>query len=339
MNTKNKTVCFVAGRSGGHLVPALTLAHEYKRNDPASSILFFSTNTQLELHIVQESGLVDHYYPLNADSTPTHFYQIPLFLWQMMRAFISTIYLFYKNRPSVVIATGGFIAIPVCFAARVMRIPVELWELNAVPGRAARVLAFCAQKIYICFAECATFFNQKKVQLSAYPIRFLQSGFSKEDACDQLGFDPNKKVLLVLGGSQGSVYLNNLIKQWIEADSIERSRIQIIHQTGSIDTFDWPAFYRSHQIKAFVCAYTDNVELLYRAADMIICRAGAGTLFEIVFFNKRALVIPLEAETTDHQVDNAQAIAKNHPELFCVFRQPAIQQDPEPLYGYIDSLL
>jgi UDP-N-acetylglucosamine--N-acetylmuramyl-(pentapeptide) pyrophosphoryl-undecaprenol N-acetylglucosamine transferase len=86
-----------------------------------------------------------------------------------------------------------------------------------------------------------------------------------------------------------------------------------------------------------VCAFTNDVEPFYVAADLIICRAGAGTLFEIAFFHKKALVIPLEIETTDHQVDNAFAIAQQYPQLFTVLRQGDIQKNPELFYDYLDE--
>ncbi len=338
MNTKNNTICFVAGRSGGHLIPALTLAREYKYNNADNKILFFSTNTALEMRIVQESTVVDSHVALAVDSTPTRWYKIPFFAWQMICAWIASMRIFYKTKPVVVIATGGYIAIPVCLAAWMMRIPVELWELNAVPGRATQFLAFCATKIHICFEQCKKLLNyQKKVILSPYPMRFRAPRESKQDACMQLHLDPAKKTIVILGGSQGSVSLNKIIKQWVFAHPARTSNVQIIHQTGSVDTFDWSAFYASHEITAYVCAFTDDVELLYLAADLIICRAGAGTLFEIAFFHKKALVIPLEIETTDHQVDNAFAIAQQYPQLFTVLQQGDIQKSPELFYAYLNE--
>lgn len=340
MSTQNQTVCFVAARSGGHLLPALTIAQNYKKNNGNAMVLFFSTDTTLESRIVQSSGFVDVYYPLRIDTTPTRLYKIPLFAWHLMSAWITSMRILYKNRPSAVVTTGGYIAIPVCLAAWVLRIPVELWELNAIPGRATRFLASCASKIHVCFASCARFFKQqKKVVVSLYPIRFSLPVLSKENACTQLRLDARKKTVVILGGSQGSVYLNNLIRQWITVGGEHVSQIQIVHQTGAIDTTDWASFYTSKGISAYVCDYTDNVEPFYAAADVILCRAGAGTLFEIAFFNKRALVIPLETETTDHQVDNAAAISYQYPELFTVLRQSDIQKDPSWLHSLLDRVL
>jgi UDP-N-acetylglucosamine--N-acetylmuramyl-(pentapeptide) pyrophosphoryl-undecaprenol N-acetylglucosamine transferase len=340
MNTKNKTICFVAGRSGGHLIPALTLARDYKHNSIKNNILFFSTNTDLEKRIVHGSKVVDRHIALVVDSTPTRWYKVPLFVWQMLRAWGKSMCIFYKQRPAVAIATGGYISIPVCLAAWMLRIPVELWELNAAAGRAAKFLAFCASKIHICFEHCKNLLtHQKKVTLSPYPIRFLAPFQSQERAYAKLNLDATKKVIVILGGSQGSVYLNNVMKQWIESDQLNLTDVQIIHQTGSIDAFDWSAFYQSKGINAYVCAFTDDVEPLYIAADVIICRAGAGTLFEIAFFNKKALIIPLEIETTDHQVDNAYAVAQQYPQLFTVMRQQDIQKNADLFYEYFNRNL
>lgn len=141
----------------------------------------------------------------------------------------------------------------------------------------------------------------------------------KKKALENLKLSLDKKTLLILGGSQGSLFINNTIKTLLESNAYGHKVLQIIHQTGKNDTFDWQHFYSSKNIRAFVCAYTHSIENFYLAADLIICRAGAGTLFEALFFKKLCIVIPLQTTTNDHQVYNAQALAAQHPELITIF--------------------
>ncbi|MCK4518070.1 hypothetical protein KAT92_04795, partial [Candidatus Babeliales bacterium] len=99
---------------------------------------------------------------------------------------------------------------------------------------------------------------------------------------------------------------------------------QVIHQTGSRDKTDWHNFYKQQNIPAHVFAYEDHIQDFYLLANLIICRAGAGTLFELAFFAKKAVVIPLKAKTTDHQIANAREMAKRYPDLFIVREQEAL---------------
>lgn len=339
---QSKNICFVAGRSGGHIMPALTLADEYKKNHSTSRVLFFSTDTELETAIIRGNRTIDLYYPLIVCNTPNRFYKMPIFAWHMIRAWATSIRILRAQKPESVVSTGGYIALPVCIAAWMLRIPISLWELNAVPGRATKLLAPFARTIHVCFAECARFFSPKKVVISPYPIRFANAPRSASQAPSlrmatadrriQLGLAPDKKTVLVLGGSQGSVYLNNLIKKWVIACPPQAQETQIIHQTGATDTTNWSEFYHQQGIQALVCAFSDDIETYYAASDLVICRAGAGSLFETAFFKKKAIVIPLEAQTTDHQVDNAYAIAQQYPHLFTVLRQQDIDKNPALFY-------
>ncbi|HEV2601131.1 MAG TPA: UDP-N-acetylglucosamine--N-acetylmuramyl-(pentapeptide) pyrophosphoryl-undecaprenol N-acetylglucosamine transferase [Candidatus Babeliales bacterium] len=335
---QNQTICFVAGRSGGHIIPALTLAHAHKKEYPTSRVLFFSTNTPLDTAIISADNSVDTYYQLPMDNIPKRWYRIPKYLYHATRSFFTSFYQLYKHKPALVISTGGYIGLPVCFAAWILRIPLELWELNALPGRSAHLLARFATKIHVVFDACKQYFPKQKTVVSAYPIRFTEKQISREQACTMINLDPYKKTILVLGGSQGSVSINTIIKQSLA--HIENLRaVQCIHQTGAADTSNWHEIYAQHNMQAYICAYTNEIEPLYNAADLIICRAGAGSLFETVYFKKPAIIIPLETAITDHQLDNARAIALQYPELCTVLREQDIKRDPQEFYTMINTLL
>jgi UDP-N-acetylglucosamine--N-acetylmuramyl-(pentapeptide) pyrophosphoryl-undecaprenol N-acetylglucosamine transferase len=152
-------------------------------------------------------------------------------------------------------------------------------------------------------------------------------------------FSEARKTIFILGGSQGSVLLNTCIKNFFEQNLPVLSLVQVIHQIGAQDQFDWVGFYKNMRVPAFVFSYNEDLAACYRATDVIVCRAGAGTLFEVLFFNKRALVVPLVAQTTSHQVDNAQALAQEHLELFTVVLQQDIIQDQKIFNNTLKILL
>lgn len=338
MNKKNN-ICFVAGKSGGHILPCLTLAQQHKTNNPESNILFISTDAPLDISILNDKSHISHHItlPLGTFSSTPLYRQFQM-LWKLIQSFYTSVHHLRKHKTEKVISSGGLVALPVCLAALLLRIPIELYELNAVPGKAIKTLAPTAHTIHICFAQATKYFT-KQCMHTPYPVRFdaTYKQLSKEIACKELGLDPHKKTLFIMGGSQGSIQLNNEIKKYIETSNAHNN-LQIIHQTGSRDQTDWYALYARNNIQAIVFDYRDAIAPCYAAADLIISRAGAGMLFEILFFEKPSIIIPLEAQTTSHQLDNAYAMATQHPTLFTIIRQDALT-DQSVLHNHLDNFL
>jgi UDP-N-acetylglucosamine--N-acetylmuramyl-(pentapeptide) pyrophosphoryl-undecaprenol N-acetylglucosamine transferase len=334
------TVCFVAGKSGGHIIPALTLAQRIKEHNPESSVLFFSTTSPLDMQLLSHHESVDTHIALSLENIPA-WYRLPFFAYRFLKAYCRSLYYLLKHKPHRVISMGGYISLPVCMAAKTVRIPVELHELNAIPGKATKALTPLANKIVIPFKHASSFFPAQKCSYMPYPHRFTAANkeLTQTDALHHIGFADNKKTILILGGSQGSVFINETIKKWLEQNLTLHSAIQVIHQTGAQDTTNWHAFYAQFNIPALIFAYHNSMQYYYTAADLIICRAGAGTLWEIAFFEKQAITIPLETVTTDHQVDNARAIAAQHPHLFKVIMQREVAAFPDILFKKMETML
>jgi UDP-N-acetylglucosamine--N-acetylmuramyl-(pentapeptide) pyrophosphoryl-undecaprenol N-acetylglucosamine transferase len=245
-----------------------------------------------------------------------------------------------KYRPEIIITTGGIVAIPPCLAGFILRIPITLYSLDAVPGKAIQFLAPFATSIITPFSSSQKYFSPHKCSAQLYPIKYRATA----DTCDQktavqqLGLSPEKKTIVVLGGSQGSLFLNNCMKKLVDDPSFDPETTQIIHQTGSLDGTNWQSLYEKKNVTAYVLSYMPDLEQIYAAADLIICRAGAGTLFEIKFFNKPCIIIPLETNTTTHQVDNARAMSQEYPELFYMLGQDHIEKDFEILVQKINAI-
>lgn len=325
---KEKTICFVAGKSGGHIIPALTLAQKAREKHEQTHILFFSTASSLDKKITEATSTINQHISLALENVPyKRPWRFPIFFWQLIRSFFSALKYLQKNKPETVISTGGYIAIPVCLAARILRIPIELFELNVLPGKATTFLAPFAQIIHLCFEETQKNLSKKSCKLAEYPIRYKPVENAKqaqEIAINKLELDPSKKTVLVLGGSQGSLNINTKIKKWVSENPQLKDTMQIIHQTGALDQTNWQTFYTNAGIKAVTADFFNDLETLYQAADLVVCRSGAGSLFETIFFKKPCITIPLETKSNTHQVHNALAMRKRFPSLVEVIRHKAI---------------
>ncbi len=338
-----QTIAFAAGRSGGHIIPALTLAQEIKAANQQAEILFFTTAHPLDQAIIKkQGGVIDKHVALKLGNIPFfNIFKILVFFINFTRAFCRAFSWLRHYRPEKVIGMGGYICLPVCFAARFLKIPIHLYDLDAKPGKATRFLAKHAQKIHICFEQAKEFLPADKCELAAYPIRFAASvkNLSQESSLSQLKLTPNKKTIFINGGSQGSLFINNCIKEWLDLNPHLHSLIQIIHQTGSSDSFDWKTHYYDLEIPAVVFSYKEDLSPCYAAADIIISRAGAGSLFESLFFNKACLAIPLETSATSHQKDNARSLSHQHPQLFTMLTEQEIKSDNMVLFRILSKYI
>lgn len=338
-----QTIAFVAGRSGGHIIPAITLAQHIKANNPTANILFFTTAHPLDNAILKkQGGVIDKHIALKLGNVPFfNIFKILVFLLNFTRAFFKSLSALRTHTPEKVICMGGYISIPVCLAARALRIPVHLYDLDAKPGKATRFLAKYAQTIFVCFEQTKDYLPKEKCTLAPYPIRFDQitKQLNRDTACIQLGLNPSKKTIFINGGSQGSLFINNCIKEWLDLNPHLYSLIQIIHQTGSADATNWHSLYTDLEIPAIVFAYKEDLAPCYAAADIIICRAGAGSLFETLFFGKPCLTIPLETSSTAHQKDNARALSKQYPELITMLTEQEIKHDNMMLFRVLNKYI
>lgn len=325
-------ICLVGGKSGGHILPLITLAQ--KNN--LKNILFFAANTPLDKQILQEQTFTIAPIFLSFDTGKKNIKNILKFT----HAFFISLYLLFKHKPEKIISTGGAVSLPVCIAGFILFIPIELYELNAVPGKATNILSYFAKTIFICFSETKKFFSKKNCIVTQYPISYAADDlqFSKQNAKKDVGLDPDLPVLLIIGGSQGSDFLNKLIINTIENIKKEVGLFQIIHITGDKDQLTYTNVYTKQHITAIVLSYTSQMKQYYQSANIAISRGGAGTLAELSFFNIQSIIIPLQTNYTNHQVDNAYAAQKQYPELFHVHTQDNLETNPNLIIKTIKQI-
>lgn len=330
-NKISKIICVVAGGSGGHITPALCLGKKWLEQNPSgmippadSSILFFSSCGKIDKIVRGDM----HATLLKLMRIPgKKFFRYPRFFFQLIVAFFKSFFALKKYRPEKIISTGGLVSIPVCLAGRLLRIPIELYELNVIPGKAISFLSRFASDVFVTFERSKTFFTQNAT-LVPYPLRFTESDVRLPRT--------QAKTIFFLGGSQGSLFLNNLVKTWIDdhIDFIRNQNIQIIHQVGldhttgwNDSTYGWKNFYEAKGITAQYFSYDKNIERFYSQSDVVVCRGGAGTLFELEFFRKKCVIIPLKIHALGHQVENAKEMIKRNPGTFCMLDQDEIKKD------------
>ena len=350
----NPSVCIAAGGSGGHILPAIQLANEWKKTNPTGTITAFCSGKKLDRQLFAQHKEITQILPLQmATFSLRAAWKIPMILGQILFSLQKTWSLFAKQQPCKIISTGGIEAIPVCLIAKIKKIPIELYELNVEPGKAMRFLAPLATTIYTTFPSTGTIYFKKQISKclpTPYPLRFTQEDkqLSKEAVIEKINknkrapfqpFSTSKKTILIIGGSQGSQFLNSAIKTIISnAPSLHKS-LQILHQTGLDQNQELKEYYNKYNIPAEVFSYHANIQEYYVLADIVICRAGAGTLFELLFFEKSAIIIPLISSTTHHQVSNAQELVEMRPDLFTVVHQQSLEETVRQLKQKVEKEL
>jgi len=340
---ETKTICLVAGGSGGHITPALELGKQWRKKNKNGSILFFGTNRKLDKNIIK-STLCEKVILLDLINIPgKKLWRYPLFFFLCTIALFKAIFFLRKHKPEKIVCTGGIIAIPLTLAGAFLQIPIELHELNVVPGKSIKLLSPFADKIFITFEQSKKSFTG--ATLEPYPLRFCEQDkiVNKKEIIQKINkkiflpFEQKNKTIFLLGGSQGSLFLNTLLKKWLQKNNFVIKNVQILHQTGATDSTGWQEFYEKHKIPAYTFSYAQDIKDFYLLADLIIARGGAGTLFELVFFQKQSIIIPLKKHAGGHQEKNARAMAKKYPDLFTLYDQDFIAKNVRVFDEVVDK--
>ena len=310
-------ILFAGGGTGGHLYSAIGIAEEFLSQGPGREVLFVGTQYGLEKEIVPKNGYRLEFIPVKPlkgrgilDRLKS-LIQIPYSLW---KSFL----LLRKEKPDLVFGIGGYASGPVTLMAHFMGIKTAVIDQNSIPGITNRILGKFVDHVFVCFEKAKSFFNPKKVYLSGNPVRrsFLLSLRATEGsvAISQVHSwdrhvanaprDDKPFTLLVLGGSQGARSINQAV---LEA-STQLANVRIFHQSGKAD-YEWvKKAYEEKGVKAEVFDFVHNIHELYQQADLILCRAGAGTICEIEILGKAAIYVPYPFAADDHQRFNAEEV-------------------------------
>jgi len=299
------------GGTGGHIFPAIALAQELKQKGCADSI-FIIDKSYSTRSMIKKAGF--NYHVLGVPKMP---YGISIgwfiFLAQLIKARFDVEPIITRVNPDIAVGFGAYISGPVIQAAATMGIKTLIHEQNASFGRANRILFKSVDRVCLSFADSAMKKSAKCI-LTGNPVRReMIDGFkmtTKQEALSALKFSGSRKTLLVIGGSSGASSINKAVSDMVEIlNDKEKDLIQIAHITGHRDIEKVEQAYRVNKIVHWVRGFYDNMPLCYKAADLVLCRAGATTISEIAFFGIPAVLIPYPWAGC-HQTENALSLAR-----------------------------
>ena len=299
------TIVIAAGGTGGHLYPAVALAREFLRRDPATKVLFVGTARGLESKVLAHEGfelaLIDAKPVMGKGVLDMlkGLCAMPISLWQCRR-------ILRQRQASLVIGVGGYTSPMMMVAAALAQVPRVILEPNADPGLANKAVGPFVQRVFLAFDSAAGSFNRAKVRVVGTPIRkeFLERSQRTSTATNE----PYRQHLLIFGGSQGAKAINSAVIEGLPPLLKERSQMTVTHQTGESDFARVSAAYRQSGVSVNVVPFLYDMPSAISSADLVIARAGAMTVAELATCGKPAVLIPLPTAIYDHQMKNARAM-------------------------------
>ena len=294
-------ILVAAGGTGGHIYPALAIIDKFKEHDKKTQVIYIGTKNRMEKDIVPQLGIEFHSIEIygltkNIINDIKNFYLIFKDINEMEK-------LMKEFKPDVVLGIGGYVTYPVIKAAHKLRIPIFIHEQNAIPGKVNKLTSKYANLIGVSFEESKKYFKNKNVFISGNPTgdRALSIPIVSKSS---LGFDENKKLVVIVAGSLGSSTLSNKLKDYLKV--IEDKDYQVLYITGKniYDEFVKEKYPKNVKI----VPYFDNLPGILKSSDLIITRAGASTIAEIESLNIPAIFIPSPYVANNHQYYNALSL-------------------------------
>lgn len=305
---KEKTykVLVSGGGTGGHIFPALSIANALKRRNNNTEILFVGAEGRMEMERVPAAGYEIVGLPVCGFDRRRLWRNIKVLfkLWKSMRRAQKVLRDF---QPDIAVGVGGYASGPMLKEAQKKGIPTLLQEQNSYAGVTNKLLAKKANAICVAYEEMERFFPADKIILTGNPVRanILNCELTQQQAKEQLGFDPSRKLVLVVGGSLGARTINDSVA--IALDQIISTGAQVMWQTGKIYAQECSQIAQGKN-GVIATAFISDMNVAYCAADLVVSRAGAGTISELQLLGMPVLLVPSPNVAEDHQRKNAQAL-------------------------------
>ncbi len=297
------------GGTGGHIFPALSIAEGLKQRFPDAEILFVGALGKMEMEKVPAAGFPIVGLPV-AGFHRGEIWRNLFFLPKLMSSLLKARSVVRKFKPDCVIGVGGYASGPVLKVAAQMGIPTILQEQNSYAGVTNRLLGKKANKICVAYKNMERFFPREKIVFTGNPIRNGLENLDgkRSEALKFFGLDSDRPVILVVGGSLGARSLNNGIRS--KLDMIRLSGVQILWQTGKIYFQELKGeLDRNPAANVHLLEFIQRMDLAFAAADLVISRAGAGTISELCVVGKPVILVPSPNVAEDHQTANARTLA------------------------------
>ncbi|MBX7180513.1 MAG: undecaprenyldiphospho-muramoylpentapeptide beta-N-acetylglucosaminyltransferase [Bacteroidia bacterium] len=299
------------GGTGGHIFPAIAIANALKSIDPKCEILFVGANGRMEMEKVPAAG-----YPIKGLNIAGLQRSLSLsnlsFPFKVIGSLLDARKIIQEFNPDVAVGVGGYASGPLLFMASIMGIPTLIQEQNSFAGITNKILGKKAHRICVAYEGMEKFFPKDRILLTGNPVRkdILDLTGKRELAISKFGLDPNKPILLSIGGSLGARTINESL--FAGSKQLEESGIQVLWQTGKT-YFSKAKEKQSEYIQVY--EFIKEMDLVYAAADVVISRAGASSISELCLVAKPCILVPSPNVSEDHQTKNAMALVNKQAAL------------------------
>lgn len=301
MHPASLKIIIAGGGTGGHIFPAVSIGEEILGRDAGNRVLFVGTKKGMETKVLSTMGYRLEYIS-SGGIVGRGMVQRVKGVALAVKGFFDSLGIIGRFNPDVVVGVGGYVSGPLILAAWALRIPTAICEQNAVPGITNKILGRLVRRVFVTFEESGDFFAGNKTMTVGNPVRkiiFLERAYKPP----QNGFS-----ILVFGGSQGAHKLNLTVPEAFGI--LGRRDVLLTHQTGDKDLEDVGKAYERLGVPAEVLPFIENIGSAYVNSDLVIGRAGAGTVAEITAIGKPAVLVPYPFSTYNHQLANAKALQK-----------------------------
>lgn len=307
-NIKLERVLISGGGTGGHIFPAISIANAIKNRFPDVEIKFVGAENRMEMQRVPAAGYEIVGLPVSGFDRKNLFRNVKVLLrlWKSIRLARRVVREF---KPQIAIGVGGYASGPTLKAAQRMGVPTLLQEQNSYAGVTNKLLAAKAGRICVAYDGMERFFPADRIIKTGNPVRknLLTNSMTQAEAKAALGFDPARQLVLVVGGSLGARTINEAVGNAL--DTITAGGRQLLWQTGKnyadTEVVRRAADYKDVKATAFI----SDMDVAYRAADLVVSRAGAGSISELQLLGKPVVLVPSPNVAEDHQRKNALALA------------------------------
>jgi UDP-N-acetylglucosamine--N-acetylmuramyl-(pentapeptide) pyrophosphoryl-undecaprenol N-acetylglucosamine transferase len=309
---KKIKVIISGGGTGGHIFPAISIANALRALRPDAQILFVGAIDRMEMQRVPAAGYKIKGLPICGFDRQHKLKNIKVLfkIWKSQRMAKKIIKDF---KPDVVVGVGGFASGPTLNTAASMGVPCLIQEQNSYAGVTNKLLAKKAEKICVAYEGMERFFPAEKIIMTGNPVRqaLLNTKISREDAVKSFGLNPEKKTILLLGGSLGARTIN--VSVLLHLDLVKSTDVQFIWQTGSYYSAAIAEELKGENIPNLkVTDFITDMATAYKAADLVISRAGASSISEFCLIGKPVILVPSPNVAEDHQTKNALALSSKN---------------------------
>jgi len=309
-NNQQLNILVSGGGTGGHIFPALSIANELKRRYPDARILFVGADGRMEMEKVPAAGYNIIGLPVSGFDRK-HLLRNIKVVARLFNSLGQAKRIVKDFKPDIAIGVGGYASGPTLKAAQKQGVPTLLQEQNSYAGVTNKLLAKQADCICVAYEGMERFFPADKIVLTGNPVRrnLLECGATPQQARQAMGANPNKRTVLIIGGSLGARTINNAIIDGLEQLGKHEHDMQVIWQTGKLyDQRCREALAASGVKNVIQMPFITNMDMAYRAADLVVSRAGASSISELQLLGKAAILVPSPNVAEDHQTKNAMAL-------------------------------